>query len=336
MASKRGKNINRRLSRATCLSIMALLVIVSVALAGISVAKESPGNDKYPLRPIKVIVPAAAGGGLGSEIRTLAPFLEKNLGVRIVIDYITGADGLVAYNKLYQEKPDGYTILYFNLISAISLELTRDSAKYTVNNLSLISSWNVKYQVLFVPPGTWENFSDFVTDAKKRNLSAGNTGGHGILNYRLLESALGVKFNVVPYKSAGEVLAAVGGRHVDLGTSYEAAPKQMIEAGKIKALAMLSLERDAILPAVPDLKTLGYGSAPITPAYAGFAAPPSTAKNIVAKLENALYKSTTSPDFNEIAKRQGIFIKFRNSAEMHNAAVEQYNIVDKYKQFLKD
>ena len=302
--------------------------------ASIAAVKTAP-TAKYPVRPIKIMVPAGAGGSLGNEIRAIAPFLEKTLGVSCVIDYVTGADGLIAYNKIFQEKPDGYTVIYFNLISAITLELTRETAKYEVRKYTPVAGFNAKYQVLLVHPDHWKTFGEFLTEAKKRTLSLAGTGGHTVLNVKVLETALGTKFNLVPYKSSGEGIAATAGKHVDFLLTYETTPKPMIQAGKLRALAVLSLKPDPILPGVPNLKELGHPEIPIIPALGVFATPPGTPKEVTVVLERAVANATKEPEFLKIAEKLGIYVDFLSSGEMRKAAEEQYDLVNRYKQYLK-
>ncbi len=147
-----------------CLSILFLLVL------GLFGDLKEPCSAPYPTRPIKVMVPAAAGGSLGQEIRTIIPFLEKNLKVSIMIDYVTGADGMIAYNKFQKEKPDGYSLLHFNLLAALPLELTRETAKYEVKTFSPVAVWNFKSQAFIVHPDSWKTFPELLNEAKKRNV----------------------------------------------------------------------------------------------------------------------------------------------------------------------
>ena len=327
---------NHLLSNSCKLGRFFILVLLYClfSLADTAVARES-AKGPYPSRPIRIMVPAAAGGSLGNEIRALAPFLEKSLGVPMVIDYVTGADGMIAYNKFATEKSDGYTIMYFNLIAALPLELTRETAKYAVKDYAAVGGWNVKYQVLLVHPDTWKNFADFLGDAKKRSLSLAGTGGHTVLNVRLLESSLGVKFNLVPFKSSGEGIAAVAGKHVDCMLTYETTPKPMIQAGKLRPLAVLSLKPDAILPTVPNLKLLGHENVPILPANGVIAAPPHTPKEITAVLEKALSKATAAPEFKKIAENLGMFVDFMPATELQKTTLDIYGILNKNKQFIQ-
>lgn len=313
--------------------LFSLFIVFFVS--GVFVSSKETFAAPYPSSPIKIMVPAAAGGSLGQEIRSISPYLEKNLGVTITIDYVVGAEGMIAYNKFYKEKPNGYTLLYFNLLSALPLELTRETAKYEVRKFSPIATWNFKSQAFIVHPDSWKTFPEFLNDARKRKTSLAGTGGHSVLNIHLMETGLGIKFNFVPYSSSAEGFAAVAGKHVEAVITYSSTPKPMILAGKLRPLAILSSVRDPILPEVPSFKDLGYGDVPVMPAFGLFAAPPDTPKDILTILEQAVSKAVADPEFNKLAENVGIGVGFKNSAEVNKLVLDQYELLNKYKEFIK-
>jgi tripartite-type tricarboxylate transporter receptor subunit TctC len=298
-------------------------------------AGESAKATKYPSKPIRIIIPAGAGGSLDREIRGMAPFLEKNLGTSMIIENVVGADGIIAYNKIYKEKPDGYTLIYFNLSSAISLELTRETAKYVVKNLTPIASWNVKNHVLAVHADSWKTFKEFLNDAKQKKISLAATGGSANIQGLLLETALKIKFNWVPYSSSAEGMTAVAGKHVDSLLTFAISPVPMIRAGRLRALAVFSLKPDPILPGVPNLKELGHTEVPLLVIYGMFAAPPNTPKEFVPILEKAISNSMAGPEFNKVAENVGITVDFKPSSELGKTILEFYELLNKYKEFIK-
>jgi len=314
---------------------LLIFTFVSFHWTKIADATEPEKTIKFPSKPIKIIVPAGASGSLGTEVRMIAPFFKKNLGIAPILEYVTGAEGIIAYNKFYQEKANGYTIAYFSLASAVTLELTRESAKYVVKNLSPIAAWNVKNQILGVHPDSWKTFAEFLSDGKKRKISIGGIGGISILHTYLMESALGIKINFVPYDASAEAIAAVAGKHLDAVITYTSTPMPMIRAGKLRAIAVLSLKPDPIVPEIPNLKDLGHGDVPVLPAYGMFAAPPNTSKEIVAIFEKAVRNSTADPEFKKLADNIGIAVEFKSSDELNGLISENYEILNKYKQFIK-
>jgi tripartite-type tricarboxylate transporter receptor subunit TctC len=298
-------------------------------------ASESPKATKYPSKPLRIIVPAGAGGSLDREIRGIAPFLEKQLGMPIIIENVVGADGIIAYNKIYKEKPDGHTIIYFNLSSAISLELTRETAKYVVKNLTPIASWNVKNHALAVHADSWKSFADFVNDAKQKKISLAATGGSANIQGLLLETALGIKFNWVPYSSSAEGMTAVAGKHVDALLTFAISPVPMIRAGRLRALAVFSSKPDPILPGVPNFKEMGRMEVPLLVIYGMFAAPPNTPREFIPILEKAVGGSLAAPEFSKVAENIGITVDFKSSSELSKVILEFYELLNKYKEFIK-
>jgi tripartite-type tricarboxylate transporter receptor subunit TctC len=316
------------------LLVMALFVFILHEIK-ISYAKEPKKTGKYPSGPIKIILPAGAGGGLDREIRGIIPFLEKKLGASLTINYVTGADGIIAYNKIYKEKPDGYTLIYFNLSSAVSLELTRKTAKYVIKDLSPIAAWNVKTFALAVHPDNWKTFTEFLNDAKQKKISLAATGGSANLQGQLMESALGVKFNWVPYSSSAEGITAVAGKHVDALLTFSISLIPMVRAGMLRALAVFSSKPDPILPGVPNFKELGYMEVPLLVIYGMFAAPPNIPKELVPILEKAVGSATTSSEFQKMAETIGISVDFKPPSELVKLILDHYELLSKYKELIK-
>ena len=313
------------------LTMAAALLVCSLSVPTLSAAEQA----KFPNKAIKIMVPAGAGGSLGQEIRAIAPALEKQLGVSAVIEYVTGAEGMIAYNKFSTEKPDGYSLLSFNLASAISLELSREQAKYKVKNLVPIAGQNLKTFVLVVHPDRWKNFEEFLQEAKQKNVSLAATGGAADLQGHLLESSAGLKLNWVPYTSAAEGMAAVAGKHVDAMLTFAITPRPMIRAGRLKALAVFSPSADPTLPGVPNIKGLGHDDIPLLMVYGIFAAPPKTPAGIVTVLEKAVKNACADPEFSKIADKIGLVVDYKSSADLTKLTAQNYELLTKYKQFIK-
>ena len=290
---------------------------------------------KYPARPVRILVPAGAGGSLGREIRTLTPFLEKRLGVSLPVEYITGADGMICYNKLYQEKPDGYTLISFNLSSAISIEVTRDTAKYEVKKQTPVAVWNVKTHVFVTHPDKWKTFAEFLNDAKKKPVSLAVVGGSSAFQGYLMESALGLKINWVPYMDSAESMAAVAGKHADGLLTFTISPIPMIRAGRLRPLNVFSLTADPILPDVPNMKDVGHTEVPLVLVYGVIMTPPNTPKEYASILETAIKDATSTAEFKKLAENTGITVNFSPASELQKLIAANYEILTKYKQFIR-
>jgi len=306
----------------TCLFFSFNMVKISYGISAEAI--------KFPSRPIKFIIPSSAGGTNDRETRMIAPFLEKYLGVSIQIENIAGADGIIAFNRFYKEKPDGYTLLTFNIISPIVLELTRKT-EYITKEFSFIGAWRVNNFVLDCHPDNWKNFTEFLNDAKKKEISMAAMGGAANLQGRLLENAMGINFNWVPYKSGQEGIAAVAGKHVDSVITFTVTTMPMVRAGKLNALLVFTPKRDNFLPGVPTPKELGHNNIPCLLTRGGMAAPPKTPREIVTKLEQTFKKITEDPEFMKMAEKIGVAVDFQTSSEISKSIPDLYELIAKYK-----
>lgn len=332
-----GNKRNRhRVSGINPLSISLLLLSFNFFLfVSISFCEEIGKTTKFPSKHIRIIIPVAPGGVLGQEIISIVPYLEKYLGVKTIISYIPGADGIISYNKFVQERPDGYTISYFSTSSAILLELTRENAKFSLKNFSSIGAWNIKTLVMLVHPDRWKSFSDFLNEAKQRNVTLAGTGGNIETQYRLMEMTMGIKFNYVPYESYGQSSAAVAGKHVDTLLASTGSTLPMVRSGKLKAIALFAPKPDPFLPGVPTLKELGHEEVPLLIAYGMFAAPPNTPKGVVAILEKAISNSVADQGFRNVSRNLGYTLDFKSTVEIKKEILEYYNVFSRYKLTIK-
>jgi len=307
------------------------LIIISIIFT-VEVAKGAE-IPNFPTKPIHIIIPGAAGGSNDRETRTIAPFFEKLLGTRIIIDYVPGADGAIAYNKFYKAKPDGYTLLSISTLSPIILEMSRE-VDYKTKDYALVGTWNAKSQGVFVNIDTWRNFEEFLSDARRKKLSLATVGGVGLLQFKLLENAFDIKFNYVPYKSGGESLSALAGKHVDVVLTYSASALPLLSAKKIRAIATFAPDHDPFLQGVPNFPDLGYSKVYSLVARGGFFAPPKTPSKIIALLEKALSRAVKDGEFLKIAKNSWVAVEFLNSAEATKTLQKDYDIVSKFRQVL--
>ncbi len=324
-------NVRRGSGKNDFLSLLVLLgLLIFLSVAELSYAGEAKKAVKFPTKPIKVIVPATAGGSLSREIISIAPFIEKYLGQKVITEYGATVQTM-AYNKFHQAKPDGYTLVYSSTTSAIQLEMISENVKFSVKDFSPIAACNNKAFVLLVHPDRWNTFDELLQETKKRPLSMAYTGGAPQMQYRLMEMFLGTKFKYIPYGAAGEGSAAVAGQHVDTLLTFTVSALPMVKAGKLKPLAVFAQKRDSFLPDTPTLKELGHENVPLVVAYGMFAAPPNTPKEVVAILEKAIAKAVSDPEFVSLSAKIGNTLDFKPASELKQAILNDYDVLTKYK-----
>lgn len=328
--------INIHESKSAAMKVGCILILVlTYLLIGRSVICNAQEGAKYPISPLKIFVPASPGGSLGTEIRSITPFLEKYLGVRTTVEYLGGAEGIIAYNKIYKEKPNGSSIIHCSYSSAIALELTRESAKYTLKNLVPVATWTAKNHSLLVHADSWKTFSEFLEDGRKRKISVAGTGGSPDIQGRLMASALGLDLNWIPYPSGGEGTAAVAGKHVESIITYTISARPLVKSGKLSALTIFASKRDRILPEVPSIAELGYDKVPLLLNSGVFLAPPGTPREVITVLERAIGKATADPAFITLAEKSGVVPDFKSAAETRKLIMECYDLLNSHKDLIK-
>ena len=286
----------------------------------------------YMQKPVKLVVCTAAGGGEDMEARGIAPYLEKHLGRRIIIDDQPGAGGKIAMEKFMKTEPDGNTLITFTLPKSVIYEYT-DKVSFQTRGYTPVLAWSTSNQVLAVNANTWKTFDEFVKAAKTKTMAGGISGGHSQLGGLMAMDALGIKVNWVPYEGAAGSLAALAGNHLDFLITLSTSVVSLVDAGKLRPLILFSNERDPYVPNVPTSKELGVKVTPI-PGIRGILLPPKAPPAIVSVFEKALSKAVAEPEFIEFAKRKKMLLHPLNSKEYGKAIAEVYPVVEQYKEVL--
>src|SRR5574342_184877 len=239
--------------------------------------------QKFPVKSVKIIVTAAAGGGEDTEARAIAPYLEKHLGTSVVIEY----QGTTGYR-------------------------TRD--------FTPVFAWARSSQLLVVNAESWKTFEEFLKAAKGKTLSGGLSGRGSTphLMGLIALDELGINANWVPYEGSAGSVAALAGKHLDFTICLATSAVSLIQAGKLRPLLLFSDKRDPYLADVPIPKDLGYDMTFI-PALRGVEAPPNTPAAVVKVLEDAFRKAAAEQGFVEVAKKRKIVLQPVGSAEYAKA-----------------
>ena len=283
---------------------LVLLVTFGILALGLTSAEAA-----YPDRPIKMIVPWAAGGDTDAICRVIAASMEKHLGKPVVIVNITGASGTVGAREAKKAAPDGYTIFsvhdsihttYYTGVSDISYKDFEPVCLQT-STPSVIAAYG---------KAPWKNFKELVEDAKKRpgQITMGATlGSTSHFFPAMIAQKAGIKWKYVSYEGTAPRMTALLGGHVLVGeTNLTQIDK--VKAGQLKMLVIATAKRLAEVPDVPTLKEQG-----IDIVYAvnrGLFAPKGTPEAALAKLEEACAKAAKDPAVMESMKKQGTFVEF--------------------------
>ena len=282
--------------------------LLSIAVALVLVAA-SVAIAAYPDRPVKLIVPWAAGGDTDSIFRPFVPQLQKHLGATVVIANVTGASGTVGAREAKGSPPDGYTI--YAIHDYIHSTYYTGVADVAYSDFEPICSVSNTPSVLTASPKTkWSSWQELLNDAKARpgQITVGATlGSTSHFFPALIEKAAGIKFKYVSYEGLAPRMNAILGGHIDL-TDSNLTQKGKVDAGQLKFLAIGTEKRLPDAPNVPTLKELG-----VNVVYAvtrGLVVPKGTPGDVIAKLEAACAKATSEAKFAEDMAKQGTFVRF--------------------------
>ena len=270
---------------------MKLLLALATALwAAVAAAQ-------YPNKPIRLIVPAAPGGGTDIVTRSVAPALQDNLGQTLVIENRGGAGGIVGTEIVSRAAPDGYTLLMVYVSHATNPTLNKTLPYDTIRDFAPITLMSHEPTLLVTHPSVPANtLAEFVAWAKERvakdNLSyATDPGSAGFLAGELFKQATGLKAIVyIPYKGSGPAAADVIAGHVPYMWSVISIATPFVKQGRMKALAIASDKRAPGLPDVPTTLEAGLPDFAVSGWYV-LMAPAKTPREIIERVNDAAQKA---------------------------------------------
>ena len=253
----------------------------------------APTPQDYPTRPITLVVPYPPGGGVDAMARVVAEKLSGVLGQQVVVDNRAGGSGLVGTRTFIKNAPDGYT-LFLGHTGSISINpsLYANAAfdpRKDFAPIGLIASMPVA--LLANPAFPAKTIGDVVAIAKKEgakfNIGTSAVGTGGYLSAELFKSITGVEAAIIPYKGTGQVMNDLLGNHVPIAFGVLPPALGNLQAGTLRAIAVLSPQRFSLLPDVPTANESGLPGFESVLHY-GVLAPAGTPRPIIDRLNAAL------------------------------------------------
>ena len=275
-----------------------------IAIAAAALAPATFAADTYPERPVRMLIPYPAGGGLDLPGRAVAQKFADSTGQQMVIDNRGGAGGLIAGEIEAKAFPDGYTLfLASNGQITIAPALYEKMPYDPIRDFVPITHFVDTPMVLFVNAQyPVQSVADLVAAAKAKpgTIGAGLSGVGGVshLTLELFKQRASINLLPVPYRGAAPALADVAGGTVPLIFSTLAAAKPLLDGGRVRALAVASAKRTSGLPNLPTFAELGY-SGMDAPLWIGMMAPKGTPHSVIAKLNAEFVKALAAPDVKE-------------------------------------
>jgi len=282
--------------------LTSCFALLCLAFGGAAFAQESA--DKYPSKPIRLIVTFPPGGPADLVARAVAQTLQEAWGQGVVVDNRPGAGGNIGMNVAAKAPADGYTLVQSSMgPMAISPYVYSNLPYDPIKDLTPITLAATNPFFLAVRPTLPANtFQEFVALAKAKpnglTMSSSGIASPSHLAGALLQSMAGISLTHVPYKGAGESIPAVVNGQVDIAVETPLLIVPQVKAGKLKALLVSTAERSPLLPEVPTGKESGLPDFVATSWY-GFHAPAGTPKPIIDKINTAMAKALKSPEMRE-------------------------------------
>jgi len=269
------------------------VVAGGLAFAAVPLVARTARAASYPTRPVRFIVPLAAGGGLDFVARVVGDYVSRALGQQIFVENRTGAGGTLGIEAAVHAAPDGYSLLLTNDNVASAPHVMRLNVDY-LKELLPVSLLGRQPQVLAVHPSLGvASVAELVAAVKQIGTTGCATSGVGSNQHVLMEwfaKTADIKLEHVPYRGAGQAINDLLAGHVKVAFLGPTATMPHASAGKITLLAQSGEARSASLAAVPTLIEAGYQGLSLESWYAAFA-PLGTPAEIIARLNAEMDKA---------------------------------------------
>ena len=294
--------MNRRFLAIKLGSLIQTAGVVSMALGLFSATQVLA--QSYPQKPIKLIVPLAAGSAVDNAARIVMQKVASNMGAAIAIENQAGAAGLIGADRVAKSAPDGYTLGGFNdsimtMLPNLQAKMPWDILK-DFEPISLVAT--VEWGVVVPSDSPIKTAADLIAAAKKSpgqlNYGSGGNGSPQHIAMALFVSQAGVQLTHVPYKGATQAAVGVAGQEVQVAFQGIATVSSLIKAGKLRLIGVTTARRLAQFPDVPTVSESGLSGFEFNSWFA-MMAPAGTPKPIVEKLQTEIAKALADPSIKE-------------------------------------
>lgn len=288
-----------------------LLASLPVLLAALTLPASA--QAKYPDRPVRIVVPFAAGGVADSTSRIVADKLSEKLGQRFYVENQPGAGGIIAARQALVSAADGYTLILLTNGTAVSVSLFEKLPFDPVKDFTPISSLGF-FDFAFVTSASsgFKTLGDFIAAAKAKpgelNVGTINVGSTQNLSAELFKTAANIDFTLVPFRGNHEAEVALLQGNVSLVIDSYSVLQGNIEAGKLRALASSGAIRSESTPKLPTAQEAGVAGYDVVSWNALFARA-GTPPEIIKTLNSALQEVLSDPDVRKKMLALGIEAK---------------------------
>ena len=267
-------------------------------------------GQTYPSKPIRMVVPFAAGAGSNDIMaRLTAQKLSESFGQQVVVDNRPGASGVIGCDIVAKAQPDGYTVLMMSLTFAVNPSLFRKLPFDSEKDFAPVTMVASAPLMLVVHPSVpAKSVAELVAYAKanpgRLNFGSGGPGATPHLAGEMFKMFAGVQMTHVPYKGGAPALADLVGGQIQLMLENIPGTLPFVKAGKLRALAVTDMKRSPVVPDLPTLDAAGLKGYELV-GWNGLFLPRNTAKPVVTKLYSETRQALMLPDIKERLAQMG-------------------------------
>jgi tripartite-type tricarboxylate transporter receptor subunit TctC len=303
------------------LRAIGMLVAAVVVMTGLPARAQ-----EYPVRPVKIIVPFAAGGPADIYARFLAQWLEVALGQPFIVDDRPGAGSVIGTDAAAKSAPDGYTLLVMSNTHTVNETLVPNKPYALLRDFVPIAPVNYSDLVLVVhPAAAANNLAELLTLAKakpgKLNYASSGPGTPYHMAGELFKAMAGVDIVHVPYRGSSQARTDTIGGQVDMMFDAVTTMSEFAKAGKVRALATTGKVRSSVLPNVPTMSEAGVPGYEAV-IWLGIMAPKGTPPEIVRRLNAEITAIAGRPEVRDDWARQGAVAMKMNPEEFGRYIVD--------------
>ncbi len=278
-----------------------------LAICAVVLPTES-GAQAWPTRPIRMIVPFAAGGGTDIQARLFSAKLTPALGQTLIVENRPGGGGNIGAELVAKAPPDGYMVLFQSASLAVNQTLYTKLNYNAVRDLAPVMLVSSTPLVLVVHPSVpVKSVKELIVLARAKpdsfNFGSNSSGSTSHLSAELLKTMTGTRMTHIPYKGSGQATTALLGGEIDMLFSTMPPAVPHVRVGRLRALAVTTLKRSPVLPDVPTMNDTVKGFE--SDNWYGMFFPTGTAREIITRYHAEMMKVLKDPDVRTLMERDG-------------------------------
>ena len=317
--------------------MVSLKSLATALFAALLLTATSAPAQNYPKEPVRLVITHAAGGTTDMAARLIQPYLQKYLGVPVVIDNMQGAGGNVARSFVFKQQPDGYNLLVSQQPSMSSGQIVSGGKFETLKFVHVFNIAGRNYDCVAVAANSpIKTLDEMKKESAKQPLTSAGTGigSNAYILAMLLKSKLGVHMTYVPFNSGSEAALALAGGQTQMGTGALDSYWPLHEQKRLRILAVAGPTRDESHRDLPTIAELGYPDIKMDQ-MTGVFAPPGLPEDRLKVLVTAFQKAFADKEYLAAAAKANMTLQPLPPKEFYKASEDMFKTINALASLLK-